>query len=205
MKRLLGCFGTLLLLVVVVVGPILYLARRDYNHQHPLRVSLGSDFEAIQNIIPMLDKGAETNPLRASGKAIILKKMSDQAVFSLGNQLRSKWDPPVEIDPVTWKLPDALQATADDIRLRRPVTIFVVVDSSKLIGQYGGAVDATNAAEITNRVSVFQWPDAAPVYAKDFHLVPPGSIHPGDHVDYRPPSGEVEYQTWILKTMGARK
>jgi hypothetical protein len=207
-KALLALVGIGVIFAAAVV-PIVLLAKRDHDAQKPLKDSLGADLVAIQDVAPMLAKGAATNPLTVRGKAIVLKATEKDSFDK--NAKPTRWDMVMEVDELTFRLPKEVQATADDILQRRPVTVFVMHEWSTPLGTYGKGGPV--AYDTQQKVWVVPWPDVAPAHLEEFHLLPAGSIRssaftgPDDNAarSQTPTDERGEARKWILKQVGAEK
>ncbi len=219
LKDLAKVLGALLLVVVVFalgVSPIVYFAKRDAERDKPLIESLGPDLQAIEEIIPMLAKGSTNNPPVVKGRVLFLKP--DTWIYGAGEQPRpTKWKEvtvqhrALEFNSSgTRRLPKEKQATAEDIRQRQPVTIFVVEEWSEALGTYGKGGPA--ALETHVKVSVVPWPDVQPAHVEEFLMLPPGSVtsKPGGRsteeqaAELQPAPGQMHYVHWIEQQVGAK-
>jgi hypothetical protein len=211
-RRLLMCLGILLGIAgafAAVTIPIVLLAIRDHNAQKPLLDALGPDLEAIRDVSPMLAKGAAANPLTVRGKALVLK--AHEKDESDKNPPPTRWDMRVSVDEMTFRLPKEVQATAEDIQNRRPVTIYIMHEWSVPLGTYGKGGPV--AVETWQKVWVVPWPDVAPAHLEEFHLLPPGAIQssafsgPDDNAarTQTPTDDRGDGRNWIFKQAGAGK
>jgi len=212
--KALGALALIAGLFTLAIGPIVYFAKRDADREKPLRDSLGPDLQTLHDIIPMLEKGATNNPLVVTGKVLFLKP--DTWIYSPGEKRSvSKWDAvtvqrrALELDPSRiYRMPRERQPTADDIRERKPMTIFVIEEWSTPLGTYGKGGPV--AAETQIKISVLPWPDLKPAHVKEFLMVPPRSVtaKPGGRsvadqaADLRPAEGQVHYVRWLEQQIG---